>query len=88
MTTSFSAEGPDDSAAYVAALWLETPFDVFDKSVFTPNDQHYVSWHWATYPDEIKVDHYSLAVRGEVNQTLSLSLKDIRRACRNSKSSL
>jgi DMSO/TMAO reductase YedYZ molybdopterin-dependent catalytic subunit len=57
--------------------WLETPFDVFDKGVFTPNDQHYVSWHWATYPDEIKVDSYSLAVRGEVNQTLALSLKDI-----------
>ncbi len=57
--------------------WLETPFDVFDKGVFTPNDQHYVSWHWATYPDEIKVDSYRLAVRGEVNQTLSLSLKEI-----------
>jgi hypothetical protein len=27
--------------------WLETPFEVFDKGVFTPNDQHYVSWHWA-----------------------------------------
>src|SRR5712671_2163826 len=29
--------------------WLETPFEVFDKSVFTPNDQHYVSWHWANF---------------------------------------
>src|SRR6266850_899510 len=27
--------------------WLETPFEVFDKGVFTPNDQHYVSWHRA-----------------------------------------
>jgi len=26
--------------------WLETPFEVFDKGVFTPNDQHYVSWHF------------------------------------------
>jgi DMSO/TMAO reductase YedYZ molybdopterin-dependent catalytic subunit len=57
--------------------WLETPFDVFDNGVFTPNDQHYVSWHWATYPDEIKVDTHRLTVRGEVNQPLSLSLKDI-----------
>jgi DMSO/TMAO reductase YedYZ molybdopterin-dependent catalytic subunit len=57
--------------------WLETPFDVFDKGVFTPNDQHYVSWHWATYPDEINVDTHRLTVRGEVNQPLSLSLKDI-----------
>src|SRR5258705_8298197 len=30
--------------------WLETPFEVFDKGVFTPNDQHYVSWHWANTP--------------------------------------
>ena len=29
--------------------WLETPFEVFDKGVFTPNDQHYVSWHWANF---------------------------------------
>jgi hypothetical protein len=24
---------------------LETPFEVFDKGVFTPNDQFYVRWH-------------------------------------------
>src|SRR5690348_827 len=26
---------------------LETPFEVFDKGVFTPNDQFFVRWHWA-----------------------------------------
>src|SRR2546423_12988756 len=57
--------------------WLETPFEVFDKGVFTPNDQHYVSWHWANFPGDIDVDSYRLTVRGQVNQTLSLSLKDI-----------
>src|SRR6201990_134951 len=57
--------------------WLETPFEVFDKGVFTPNDQHYVSWHWATFPGDIDVDSFRLTVRGQVNQTLSLSLKDI-----------
>src|SRR6202048_3106607 len=57
--------------------WLETPFDVFDKGVFTPNDQHYVSWHWANFPGDIDVDGFRLTVRGQVNQTLSLSLKDI-----------
>jgi DMSO/TMAO reductase YedYZ molybdopterin-dependent catalytic subunit len=57
--------------------WLETPFEVFDKGVFTPNDQHYVSWHWATFPGDINVDSFRLTVRGQVNQTLSLSLKDI-----------
>src|SRR6267142_1698142 len=45
-------------------LWLETPFEVFDKGVFTPNDQHYVSWHWANFPGEIDVDSFCLTVRG------------------------
>jgi DMSO/TMAO reductase YedYZ molybdopterin-dependent catalytic subunit len=57
--------------------WLETPFEVFDKGVFTPNDQHYVSWHWANFPSQIDVDEFRLTVRGHVNQTLSLSTKDI-----------
>jgi DMSO/TMAO reductase YedYZ molybdopterin-dependent catalytic subunit len=57
--------------------WLETPFENFDKGVFTPNDQHYVSWHWADFPNEVDVDKFRVTVRGHVNQTLSLSLKDI-----------
>src|SRR6202521_5585529 len=57
--------------------WLETPFEVFDKGVFTPNDQHYGSWHWANFPSEIDLDKFRLTVRGHVNQTLSLSTKDI-----------
>jgi DMSO/TMAO reductase YedYZ molybdopterin-dependent catalytic subunit len=57
--------------------WLETPFEVFDHGVFTPNDQHYVSWHWANFPNEINVDKLVLTVRGHVDRTLSLSAKDI-----------
>src|SRR3981189_3544514 len=57
--------------------WLETPFEVFDKGVFTPNDQHYVSWHWANFPGDIDVNSFRVAVRGQVNQPLSLSLNDI-----------
>lgn len=56
---------------------LETPFEVFDKGVFTPNNQFYVRWHWAVIPTEVDVDKFRLAVHGNVNQTLSLSLKDI-----------
>jgi DMSO/TMAO reductase YedYZ molybdopterin-dependent catalytic subunit len=56
---------------------LETPFEVFDKGVFTPNDQFYVRWHWAVIPSEVDVDKFRLGVRGHVNQVLSLSLKDI-----------
>ena len=56
---------------------LETPFEVFDKGVFTPNDQFYVRWHWAVIPTEVDVDKFRLTVHGHTNQTLSLSLKDI-----------
>ena len=56
---------------------LETPFEVFDRGVFTPNDQFFVRWHWAVIPTEVKVDSFRLAVRGHVNQQLSLSLDDI-----------
>jgi DMSO/TMAO reductase YedYZ molybdopterin-dependent catalytic subunit len=56
---------------------LETPFDVFDRGVFTPNDQFFVRWHWAAIPTEVDVTTFRLAVRGHVDQTLSLSLADI-----------
>jgi DMSO/TMAO reductase YedYZ molybdopterin-dependent catalytic subunit len=56
---------------------LETPFDVFDKSVFTPNDQFFVRWHWAVIPTEVNVDNFRLAVHGHVNRNLMLSLGNI-----------
>ena len=34
---------------------LETPFEVFDRGVFTPNDQFFVRWHWAVIPQQIDV---------------------------------
>ena len=56
---------------------LETPFEVFDKGVFTPNDQFYVRWHWALIPTDIDPGKFTLTVRGHVNETLSMSLNDI-----------
>jgi len=56
---------------------LETPFEVFDKGVFTPNDRFFVRWHWSVIPTSIDVDSFRLNVHGHVNQTLSLTLKDI-----------
>src|SRR3989454_5797006 len=56
---------------------LETPFEVFDRSVFTPNDRFYVRWHLANIPSEIDVGSFRLAVRGHVEKTLSLSLDEI-----------
>jgi len=56
---------------------LETPLDVFDRGVFTPNNQFFVRWHWAVIPTSIDVASFRLAVRGHVNQTLSLSTDDL-----------
>ena len=56
---------------------LETPWDVFDRGVFTPNDQFFVRWHWAVIPKHVDVAAFRLTVRGHVNQALSLSLADL-----------
>src|ERR1700686_2907035 len=56
---------------------LETPFEVFDRGVFTPNDQFFVRWHWAVIPTEVDVAAFKLTVRGHVTRALSLSMADI-----------
>src|SRR6476646_9282739 len=76
ITTAFPQKGPMILQRTRPPL-LETPFEVFDKGVFTPNDQFYVRWHWALIPTEIDIAKFVLTVRGHVNQTLSLSLNDI-----------
>src|ERR1700691_5540295 len=42
---------------------LETPFEVFDRDVFTPNDQFFVRWHWAAIPPQIDVATFRVAIR-------------------------
>jgi DMSO/TMAO reductase YedYZ molybdopterin-dependent catalytic subunit len=76
ITTAFPQKGPMILQRTRPPL-LETPWEVFDKGVFTPNDQFYVRWHWAVIPTEIDVNGFKLNVRGHVNQTLALSLNDI-----------
>jgi DMSO/TMAO reductase YedYZ molybdopterin-dependent catalytic subunit len=56
---------------------LETPYEVFDKGVFTPNDQFFVRWHWASIPETIDVKTFRLAVRGHTNKPLSLSAAQV-----------
>ncbi|WP_459994389.1 molybdopterin-dependent oxidoreductase, partial [Paraburkholderia kururiensis] len=58
---------------------LETPFDVFDQGVFTPNDRFYVRWHLASIPTSIDPATYRVAVHGAVKRTLNLSLDDLMR---------
>jgi DMSO/TMAO reductase YedYZ molybdopterin-dependent catalytic subunit len=58
---------------------LETPMEVFDRGVFTPNDRFYVRWHWAVIPNSVDVYTFRLSVRGHVNQALKLSIDDLLR---------
>ena len=47
---------------------LETPMEVFDRGVFTPNDQFYVRWHWADIPLEVDAQKFRLEIGGHVRQ--------------------
>ena len=59
ITTAFPQKGPMILQRTRPPL-LETPFEVFDKSVFTPNDQFYVRWHWALIPTDIEIGKFTL----------------------------
>jgi DMSO/TMAO reductase YedYZ molybdopterin-dependent catalytic subunit len=76
MTTAFPQKGAMILQRTRAPL-LESPFEVFDQGVFTPNDQFFVRWHWAVIPTSVDADTFRLAVRGHVDKTLSLSLSEI-----------
>ena len=58
---------------------LETPFQVFDQGVFTPNDRFYVRWHLTNIPTVIDPGDFRLQIHGHVSQPLALSLRDLRR---------
>lgn len=76
LTTAF----PDKAAMRLLRTrppLLETPFEVFDQGVLTPNDRFFVRWHWAVIPDQVDVATFRLTVGGHVERTLSLSLADL-----------
>jgi DMSO/TMAO reductase YedYZ molybdopterin-dependent catalytic subunit len=56
---------------------LETPFEVFDQGVFTPNDRFFVRWHLANIPTEIDPVAFRLDVRGHVGQPIRLTLDEL-----------
>ncbi len=56
---------------------LETPFDVFDDSLLTPNDAFFVRWHLAGVPTTIDPSTYTLSVHGTVNNPTTISLAEL-----------
>ena len=57
---------------------LETPFEVFNEGVLTPNDAFFVRYHLANMPTSIDPDTYRLNISGHVDNTLTLSLKELK----------
>jgi sulfite dehydrogenase (cytochrome) subunit A len=57
---------------------LETPFSVFNESVFTPNDAFFVRYHLSQIPTTIDPDAFRVAIQGKVNSPLSLSLSELK----------
>ena len=60
---------------------LETPFDVFNESLLTPNDAFFVRSHLGGSPPPASVldpKTFRLAVAGTVGKELSLSLEELR----------
>jgi sulfite dehydrogenase len=58
---------------------LETPFSVFNDGAITPNNAFFVRYHLADVPLNIDPDTFSLEIKGSVDHSLKLSLKDIRK---------
>jgi sulfite dehydrogenase (cytochrome) subunit A len=59
---------------------LETPFSVFDEGAITPNDAFFVRYHLAGIPLTIDPDAFRLSIEGRVDNSLSLSLADLKTA--------
>lgn len=61
----------------VRAPLLETPWEVYRKHLFIPNDQAYVRWHIPDFPTEIDVKTYRLRINGEVAHPFELTLDEL-----------
>jgi len=58
---------------------LETPFEIFDQGVITPNDAFFVRYHLADIPLQIDPQTYRLTLDGAVANPLSLSLDQLKK---------
>src|SRR5262245_49662066 len=59
---------------------LETPFSVFNESLFTPNDAFFVRYHLTHSPparDVLQPDRFRLQVKGSVKEPLMLSVAEL-----------
>lgn len=57
---------------------LETPFEVFNDGLITPNDAFFVRYHWSAIPTNVNPDEFRVKVSGHVDTPLELSLADLK----------
>lgn len=76
LTSAFPQKGEMILQRWRAPL-LETPFDVYDKGVITPNNRFFVRWHYADIPTKIDVATFRLKIHGNVEKEVSLTLDEI-----------
>ncbi len=53
---------------------LETPMEVFDRGLYTPNDRFFVRWHWADIPTNVDVQRFHITVGGHVARPVAIPL--------------
>jgi sulfite dehydrogenase len=59
---------------------LETPFEIFNEGLITPNDAFFVRYHHAGIPSSIDGDKHAIEIGGNaVNQPFRLTMADLRR---------
>lgn len=57
---------------------LETPFQVFNDGVITPNDAFFVRYHLANIPTSIDLQTYRIKVGGLVGKPVEISVADLK----------
>lgn len=57
---------------------LETPFEVFNEGLITPNDAFFVRYHWSGIPTDIKAEEFRVSIGGLVERPLTLSLAELK----------
>ncbi|MES2302366.1 MAG: molybdopterin-dependent oxidoreductase [Pseudomonadota bacterium] len=58
---------------------LETPFEVFNQGLITPNDAFFVRYHLSGLPDVIDPAAFRLKIGGHVGKPLEISLASLKR---------
>src|ERR1700692_1112711 len=58
---------------------LQTPLSIFNDGPITPNNAFFVRCHLAGVPLDIDPDKFTLEIKGNVDNPLKLSLKEIRK---------